>query len=272
MAPTTYLTVSVAGLRVRQNHTTLGGQPFALALRGSFQSVSVTDPPADMLCRDSESCSGHGQCVAGGLCACDGNWDPATLCTDCLDPWTGPNCDLRLSKCARDPLQLDASTGGIAVGRDPTYSNNIRCEWDITIPAQTGSTVMVELSVIDFFTEHGYDKLVISSRTSGIPGIPGEKLDTWSGGLPPCYKKTYDASRGCAGCSGGLKLVFTSDGSVVSSGFAIRYPPLQHPNPLHPEQCHISDQGNPAGIWSPPSRALWGPGSPSLMVLRGGQG
>ena len=49
--------------------------------------------PCDLACPGDGTCSGHGACDSQtGTCVCDGNFDPATDCADCLAGFTGPAC------------------------------------------------------------------------------------------------------------------------------------------------------------------------------------
>ncbi|KAI8494845.1 hypothetical protein Bbelb_274500 [Branchiostoma belcheri] len=97
---------------------------------------------------------------------------------------------------------LDASGIITSPGYPVGYGNNEHCVY--TISAPSGNFVRLDFQAFDL--ESGYDKLTISEGGTQTQRYTGSSL-------PPTYISSTNA----------VQLVFTSDGSVTSSGFHLTY-------------------------------------------------
>jgi hypothetical protein len=109
------------------------------------------------------------------------------------------------SGCSTSCGILAADSRTVSDGPYSYYSNYANCKWLIVQPANK-----ITITFTEFYTEGNYDFVTLSSCTD-VSCASKQQLLRHSGGLPSPQSFTSD--------TGFLMVEFTSDGSVVYSGF-----------------------------------------------------
>ncbi|KAI0220175.1 CUB and sushi domain-containing protein 3 [Lamellibrachia satsuma] len=113
--------------------------------------------------------------------------------------------------CGSDanPVTMGGSVGVFGINR-AEYRNNMRCVWKIEVNV----TMAIHLEFLNFHTESGCDKVSVYDGDTNVKSL----LETFSGSSLPRAIYSDDS----------LFIVFRTDGSVISSGFRIKYTVLEN--------------------------------------------
>ncbi|KAI8478628.1 CUB and sushi domain-containing protein 3 [Branchiostoma belcheri] len=139
------------------------------------------------------------------------------------------DCNGNIPQASSTPQQLTSP------GYPNNYGNNLNCRWTI----QSASGTIIHLHFIAFSLEDGYDNLNIFDGSAG--STPAQSL---TGNNVP---SDFDSSGNT------VVVQFTSDQSVVQSGFLLEYTEVSAsscPNPGIPDDGQVVSGGAPFGVGS----------------------